>query len=174
MSLVRSSTTVTVLLLQLLVGVCRPQPDQYSRSSSSSSSSGGGATAAAAFSAPPINITVFHVNQARFGSTPLNMDTGDALGDMYFALRSRTFALECAGPPPYYTNDCVNPEVASSSLVITKLVLTVLGGPFAFGPYAHCNVCTNHTDHHGIENCTNGRCVFSADISISACCDIHT
>ena len=110
------------------------------------------------------NITIYHVNQARFGVVPLNMDTADAAGDMYFALRSSSLALECAGPPPHYTNDCRNPEVSSPDLVITKLVLEVLTPEF--GTYAHCNVCENGTDHHGIMNCTDGQyvcaCAFGA------------
>ena len=48
---------------------------------------------------------------------------------------SASLALECAGPPPYYTNDCVNPEVESKNLAITKLVLDVVDD--MFGAYAH-------------------------------------
>ena len=59
-------------------------------------------------------------------------------------LRSVSLALECAGAPPYYTNDCTNPEVDSKDLVVTKLVLEVMDGNF--GAYAHCNVCTNGTE----------------------------
>jgi hypothetical protein len=57
---------------------------------------------------------------------------------------SASLALECAGPPPYYTNDCVNPEVESKNLAITKLVLDVVDD--TFGAYAHCNVCANGTE----------------------------
>ena len=132
-----------------------------------------------------VNITVFHVHQASFsGPAPINMDVGDAAGDLFFSLRrsvsicvdcscvldsgseisrldmlcaclnllntrdgllcSASLALECAGVPPYYTNDCTNPEVDSKDLVVTKLVLEVIGG--GFGAYAHCNVCTNGTE----------------------------
>ena len=59
-------------------------------------------------------------------------------------LCSASLALECAGAPPYYTNDCTNPEVDSKDLVVTKLVLEVTGGDF--GAYAHCNVCVNGTE----------------------------
>ena len=41
------------------------------------------------------NITVFHINEVSFGAAPLNMNTGDALGDMYFDLRSKALAIEC-------------------------------------------------------------------------------
>ena len=34
------------------------------------------------------NVTVFHVHQASFSSSaPINMDLGDAAGDMFFSLR---------------------------------------------------------------------------------------
>ena len=59
-------------------------------------------------------------------------------------MSSASLALECAGPPPYYTNDCTNPEVESKDLVVTKLVLEVTDG--VFGAYAHCNVCVNGTE----------------------------
>ena len=30
------------------------------------------------------NITVYHVNPAEYGANPLNMDTGNVIGDMFF------------------------------------------------------------------------------------------
>ena len=32
------------------------------------------------------NITVYHVNPHEFGAVPINMDTGDATGDLFFDL----------------------------------------------------------------------------------------
>ena len=33
------------------------------------------------------NITIYHVNPATYGSAPINMDTGDSRGDMFFEFR---------------------------------------------------------------------------------------
>ena len=39
-------------------------------------------------SSSALNMTVFfHVNPASFGAAPINMNTGDALGDLFFTLR---------------------------------------------------------------------------------------
>eukprot|EP00656_Telonema_subtile_P053227 TRINITY_DN7647_c0_g1_i6.p1 TRINITY_DN7647_c0_g1~~TRINITY_DN7647_c0_g1_i6.p1 ORF type:complete len:315 (-),score=65.33 TRINITY_DN7647_c0_g1_i6:102-1046(-) len=99
------------------------------------------------------NITVYHVNEATFGAAPVNMDTGNALGDMYFDFRSVSLPLECAHPTNATARDCDNAEVASDNLVITELILTV---DKRFGDYGRCNVCVNGTDHHGHNNCTDG------------------
>ena len=107
-------------------------------------------------------LTVFHVNPLSYGTTPLNMDTGDAIGDLYFTMRSVVLPLECAAAPK--GPDCANAEVVSSDLVVTKLELEVRP---PFGPYGHCNVCVNGTDHEGNNTCTEGvywcRCDFTAD-----------
>jgi hypothetical protein len=107
---------------------------------------------------PPggMNITVFHINEGSFGAAPINMNTGDALGDMYFDLRSKALAIECASNSSSAARDCDNQEVnppASDPLVITKLVITVLA---PFSPYGRCNVCVNGSDHHGNNSCADG------------------
>jgi hypothetical protein len=43
-----------------------------------------------------INISVFHVNPATYGVAPINMNTADLLGDMYFDMRSKALPIECA------------------------------------------------------------------------------
>ena len=98
------------------------------------------------------DLTVFHVNPAHYPAAPLNMDTGDALGDLYFDLRSVVTPIECAHPSPETGRDCDNQEVVANDLVITKLVLSVT----EFGEYGRCNICVNGTDHHGNNSCTNG------------------
>ena len=43
------------------------------------------------------NITVYHVNPVIYGVAPVNMNTADLLGDMYFDLRSKALPIEvCA------------------------------------------------------------------------------
>ena len=87
------------------------------------------------------NLTIYHVNPATYGSAPINMDTGDARGDMFFEFRSKGLALECAADPS--AHDCTNQEVTASDLVITKLVLDVA---LPLGVYGKCNICVcNHT-----------------------------
>jgi len=44
------------------------------------------------------NLTVFHVNPATYGATPINMDTADLLGDMYFDMRGAVVPIECQHP----------------------------------------------------------------------------
>ena len=48
--------------------------------------------------------------------------------DMFFDLRSKTLALECAPSQKYHGHDCTNPEVKpdpGDPLVVTKLQLTI-------------------------------------------------
>merc|ERR1711998_229672 len=99
-------------------------------------------------------LTVYHVNPIIYGAPPVNMDTGDALGDMYFDLRSVSLPIECAHPSPITAHDCDNQEVVANDLVINKLVLEV--DKRKFGEYGRCNICVNGTDHHGNNSCTNG------------------
>merc|ERR1712199_112747 len=73
------------------------------------------------------NITVYHVNPADVGAIPVNMDTGDARGDLYFYLSQFLLPMECK--PPYDTFrakfDCANPEREGSKLVVTKVNMEV-------------------------------------------------
>jgi hypothetical protein len=97
------------------------------------------------------NLTVFHVNEDTYGTAPINMDTGNARGDMYFDIRSMALPIECKDDPS--STDCDNAEVVSKDLVITKLVLEI---DTRFGDYGRCNVCINGTDHHGNNSCVDG------------------
>ena len=112
------------------------------------------AIALVAITALAANLNVFHVNPSHYPSTPLDMDTGDVLGDMYFDLRSVVQPIECAHPDNRTARDCDNQEVVASDLVITKLVLDV---KMPFGTYGRCNICVNGTDHHGNNSCVNGK-----------------
>ena len=98
------------------------------------------------------SITVYHVNPSRYPVMPINMDTADRNGDMFFSMRSIVQPIECANDPS--SHDCTNVEVTSNSLVITKLILEV---ELPYGPYGRCNICVNGTDSHGDNNCTNGK-----------------
>eukprot|EP00930_Biecheleria_cincta_P041208 TRINITY_DN28216_c0_g1_i1.p1 TRINITY_DN28216_c0_g1~~TRINITY_DN28216_c0_g1_i1.p1 ORF type:complete len:318 (+),score=26.51 TRINITY_DN28216_c0_g1_i1:34-987(+) len=103
-----------------------------------------------------VNLTLFHVNPLKYSPEPVNMNTGDALGDMYFDLRSVGIPLECAHPSASTAHDCSNAEVTGSDLVITKLVIEA---DQRWGGYARCNICINGTDHHADNNCTNDKYV---------------
>jgi hypothetical protein len=99
------------------------------------------------------NITVYHVNRKNYSGTPVNMNTADLRGDMYFDMRTKGLALECG---IWYNHsfwshlDCDNDEVATpvEDLAITKLILEV---DSRSGSYADCNVengvysCSCHT-----------------------------
>ena len=100
-----------------------------------------------------MNITVFHVNPSIYGVAPVNMNTADVLGDMYFDMRSKALPIECATNSSAAQRDCDNAEVAATDLVITKLVLEI---DSRVGAYGRCNICVNGSDHHGNNSCTDG------------------
>ena len=108
------------------------------------------------------NITVFHVNEHQFGPIPLNMNTGDALGDMFFDISQViNRPLKCpngsATPdPPHGPNICKNPEAGGDDLRTNKLTLEV---DRRFSGYAECNVCVNGS------TILNGTCPTGANYS---------
>jgi hypothetical protein len=85
------------------------------------------------------NITVYHVNDRSYPSSPVDMNSADVRGDLYFTMRSKALPAEC-GPwrnESWWSNlDCNDPEVDGSNLAVTKLILEV---DMRFGPYADCN-----------------------------------
>ena len=102
------------------------------------------------------NITVFHVNEHSFGAVPVNMDTGDATGDLFFDLfEVLILPLKCQnrthkhrfGPDP-----CANPEAVGPDLMVNKVTLEV---DSRFSGYAACNVCDGGHDPFG-GSCVEG------------------
>lgn len=92
------------------------------------------------------NITVFHVNPASYGLVPIDMNTGDAAGDLFFWIKSVQTPLECAknaSQAHMAGFDCRNAEVTSPDLSITKLVLEV---DSRYTSYSMCNICVNGRD----------------------------
>lgn len=89
-----------------------------------------------------VNMTVYHVTSLADGIVPVNMDTSNLAGDVFFDLRSVVLPLEC-GTPHAWSGDCDNKEISSDDDVISKLVIEV---DSRFGEYARCNVCDNGTD----------------------------
>ncbi|KAJ8599460.1 hypothetical protein CTAYLR_008052 [Chrysophaeum taylorii] len=98
----------------------------------------------AAASADPrlMNITIYHVNSLEDGVVPVNMDSSNLAGDVFFDLRSIVLPVEC-GTQYAWTGDCDNAELTASDAVISKLVLEV---DTRYGEYARCNYCDNGTD----------------------------
>ena len=98
------------------------------------------------------NITVYHVTEHKFGAIPVNMDTGDALGDMFFdMLEVILYPLTCPDGPdtPWdkpYPSPCTNPETAGADLRVNKLTLEV---DERYSQYAMCNVGVNDSDPFG-------------------------
>lgn len=115
------------------------------------------------------NFTVFHVNPAKYGAVPLNMDTGDSYGDMFFDLHNAIVApLEC----PHGAasgHGCDNPEVNDKDLAVNKLVLEM---DTRFSGYAKCNIGFNGTDGHG-NLCADGTycCYCSVDYNSTIPCN---
>ena len=87
-----------------------------------------------------VNLTSYHVNPLHEGVIPVNMNTADLRGDIFFDLRSKTLPIECASGLANKTHDCSNQEVVDADLVVTKLIMTVYGD---FGEYARCNTCNS-------------------------------
>lgn len=110
-------------------------------------------------------LTVYHVNPLSDGAIPINMDTADAMGDMYFDFRSKVLPIECVPNRTHYPLDCNNQEVVASDLVITKLELIV---DKRFGDYGNCNVCANNTAS-GLKNCTDGQYVCACGTPAEPC-----
>jgi hypothetical protein len=87
------------------------------------------------------NLTVYHVNPASAGEVPVNMNTGDAAGDLFFYLGQFLLPLEYASfgqplrrrekRPPFVCRcadvgfrsefDCGNLERVGKNLVVTKV-----------------------------------------------------
>ena len=97
------------------------------------------------------NITIYHVNERQFGPIPINMDTGDALGDLFFdMLEVIGTPMKCTPgtppPPPFVPDPCKNQEAVGGHLRVNKLTLEV---DSRFSGYATCNVGVNGTDPFG-------------------------
>jgi len=97
--------------------------------------------------------TVYHLNPASAGAIPVNMDTGDALGDLFFYLGQFLLPLECinvtAESRAHF--DCDNPE-RSGDLVVTEVNMTIDSRTTG---YSACNLC-NGTDPFSGKTCKIG------------------
>ena len=75
------------------------------------------------------NITVYHVNPRADGPFPLNMDTADVVGDLFFDMVSViVYPLACpngTATPHDVGHVCSNAEASSSDLVVSQLTLEV-------------------------------------------------
>lgn len=115
-----------------------------------------------------INITVYHVNPKHFGPKPVNMDTGDVAGDMFFDFHNALVApLECPQGAAS-GHGCSNPEVLSPDLMLNKVVLEV---DSRFSGYARCNIGVNGSSTSG--SCPVGTycCVCGGHGSASTPCN---
>ena len=71
------------------------------------------------------NITVYHVNPHQSGAIPVNMDTGNAAGDLMFDLIEvllTPLACQNASAPGF---QCNNKEAVGQDLVVNKVTLEV-------------------------------------------------
>eukprot|EP01065_Artemidia_motanka_P000736 TRINITY_DN1033_c0_g1_i1.p1 TRINITY_DN1033_c0_g1~~TRINITY_DN1033_c0_g1_i1.p1 ORF type:complete len:343 (+),score=108.21 TRINITY_DN1033_c0_g1_i1:69-1097(+) len=114
------------------------------------------------------NLTVYHLNPIAAGQIPVNMDTGDAQGDLYFYLGQFLLPLECAGDPQGMSGfDCHNPERVDPGLVVTKVDIVV---DSRYTTYSACNLC-NGTDPFTGNECTVGSYVCDCFSHESGVCD---
>ncbi len=93
------------------------------------------------------NITVYHINPVSFGAVPLNMDVGDAAGDLFFDIfMVEAYPIECPEGPytpmpnssshHHHHNDCLNAETYGA-LAVNQLTLEV---DSRYSGYAMCNI----------------------------------
>ncbi|CAJ1346791.1 unnamed protein product [Effrenium voratum] len=105
---------------------------------------------------------VFHVNEYRSGPYPIEMNTGDLIGDVFFALQLELMLpLVCPDPKWPYHDDCHNKEITSKDLVVSRLVLRV--DP-QWSAYAACNQgLPGNVDEYG-NHCVEGTyCCFCGE-----------
>ena len=91
-------------------------------------------------------LTVFHINPSYYQDSPADMNSGDAAGDMFWALQNVFQPFIChdrSSPIINQSLTCTNAEVADPDLVVTKLRLQV---DDRFGAYETCNICVNGHD----------------------------
>ena len=103
----------------------------------------------------PSTLQVYHINPYHLGPDPVNMDTGDATGDLFFDLKMVLMSpLTCADPHSYFHRDCLNQESNAPDLVVNKLTITV---DDSWSGYALCNIgLENNTDQYG-QPCEHGK-----------------
>eukprot|EP00668_Euglena_longa_P015149 GGOE01019200.1.p1 GENE.GGOE01019200.1~~GGOE01019200.1.p1 ORF type:complete len:310 (+),score=36.07 GGOE01019200.1:81-932(+) len=99
-----------------------------------------------------VNITVYHTTLESSGFLPLDQDTADFFGAMFFGTTAAFTQASCRLDPSSWW--CENPEVFTPTdrLVVTELILEV---DSRFGPYGKCNVCL-HIPGQYICNCLPG------------------
>ena len=84
------------------------------------------------------NLTVYHVNPHSYGAIPLDMDTADEAGDIFFDMNDvLILPLSCPNGAAS-GHGCTNQEAVSPDLVVNKLTLQVKG--FDDTGYAMCNI----------------------------------
>eukprot|EP00933_Yihiella_yeosuensis_P055909 TRINITY_DN54869_c0_g1_i1.p1 TRINITY_DN54869_c0_g1~~TRINITY_DN54869_c0_g1_i1.p1 ORF type:complete len:347 (+),score=28.84 TRINITY_DN54869_c0_g1_i1:51-1043(+) len=95
---------------------------------------------------------VYHINPLHMGPIPINMDVGDALGDLYFDLKFVLMQpLLCLDKS---RQDCKNPETSAPDLVVNKLQIEVFGN---FSGYATCNIGLAHDKDTFGRPCQEGK-----------------
>lgn len=114
-------------------------------------------------------LTVYHLNPASAGALPVNMDTGDVRGDLYFYLGQFLLPLECknvSGESRAHF-DCDNPERVDPNRVVTSANLEI---DKRFTNYSACNLC-NGTDPFSHKPCEKGTYVCDCFSQSGGGCD---
>jgi hypothetical protein len=90
-------------------------------------------------------LTVFHVNPASYPDAPVDMNTGDGAGDLFFNLQTAFTPILCRNRTSVIASGlaCKNAETTAPDLVVTKLRLVV---DRRFGLYQLCNICVDGHD----------------------------
>lgn len=111
-------------------------------------------------------LTVYHVNPLSAGALPIDQDTGDIPGDLYFYLGDFLLPLECANKTAAAIQgfDCGNVE-RSGDLVVTKVDMKIDKN---VSGYMACNLC-NGTDPFTQKPCQKGTYVCDCQDRVNGC-----
>jgi hypothetical protein len=97
-------------------------------------------------------LTVYHIHRPGLPSAPVDQNTADTLGEIFFFTLSTLLPYGCKN---YSSPFCQNPEIIAPDLVVSKLLLEV---DSRFGEYGRCNLCVDgHSITQNGTNCTTGQ-----------------
>ena len=102
------------------------------------------------------------------GAIPVNMNTGDATGDLFFDLFEVVIVPLACQQNTTGGHSCTNPEAVGADLMVNKLTLEV---DSQYSGYARCNIGINGSDGRGHTCKTGSYCCVCGSYSGSEPCN---